>query len=79
MILGSNGQVFATNVSACETQAIEGLRRGHLVDQMQIDVEQVWCTVVTLYDQVVVPELFGKRQWLRNHYQPRFYLVPKFS
>jgi hypothetical protein len=55
MVFGGNGQVFATNVSICESQTIKSLRACHFMNQVQVNVEQIWRTVFTLNHYVVIP------------------------
>ena len=48
--------------SACQPQPFECLRRGHLVDEVQVDVEQVGLSgAVAGADDVAAPDLFGER------------------
>ena len=44
---------------AGEPEALEGLRRGHLVDQVEVDEEEVGLAVGAAYD-VLVPDLLGQ-------------------
>ena len=46
-------------VPAGEPQAVEGLRAGHLVEQVEVDVEQVGLAVGAA-DDVLVPDLLGQ-------------------
>ena len=41
-------------------QAVEGLRAGDLVHEVQVDVDEVGRAVLALGDQVVVPDLLGQ-------------------
>ena len=41
VVLGGQRQVGTAYGAAGEPQALEGLRRGHLVDQVEVDVEEV--------------------------------------
>jgi hypothetical protein len=43
-------------LAAGRAQALEGLRRGHLMHQVPVDIDQARA-VVLLMDQVVVPDL----------------------
>src|SRR5581483_12185637 len=57
------------------TQALEGLRRGHFMDQMAVDIEQAGA-VTGFVDQMVVPDFVVQRgrfgherelqEWLRS-------------
>ena len=44
------------NLAARSAQAFERLRRGHLVHQMAVDIEEAG-TVIGLMDQMIVPDL----------------------
>ena len=44
------GLVGAADLPVRETQPVEGLRRGHLVDQMEVDVDQVVVDLVRFPD-----------------------------
>ena len=59
VVHGGDGQVGPAHAAAGQAQPVEGLRRGHLVDQVQVDVEQVGF-VGGLADQVAVPHLVGE-------------------
>jgi hypothetical protein len=54
-----HGQVGAPDRAACQAQAVEGLGRGHLVDEVEIDVEEVRLTVGAV-DDVGVPDLLAQ-------------------
>jgi hypothetical protein len=60
MILGGQGQVGATHGTAGQSQSVEGLRAGHLVQQVQVDVEKVGFTLGPTH-HVCVPYLLGQR------------------
>ena len=59
VVHGGDGQVGPADAAAGQPQAVEGLRRGHLVDQVQVDVQQVGF-VGGLADDVPVPHLVGQ-------------------
>ena len=48
------------HLAAGGAQALEGLRRGHLVDEMAVDIEQAGA-VIGLVNQMVVPDLVVQR------------------
>ena len=52
-------------------QAVEGLRAGDLVHQVQIDVDEIRFTGLAfagaVRDDVVGPDLLGHREWLVRH------------
>ena len=48
------------NLAPRRAQAFEGLRRGHLVDQMAVDIEQAGA-VIGLVHQMVVPDFVVQR------------------
>jgi hypothetical protein len=56
VILGRDGEVEAPHLATGLTQAVEGLRAGHLVQQVQIDEEEVGLALGAP-DDVVVPDL----------------------
>ena len=45
----------------------EGLRRRYLVDQVQIDIQNRWCSGRFAGDDVVIPDLFKERQATHLH------------
>ena len=51
---------YAPGFAPCEFQAFEGLRTGHFVDQMAIDVKQRRA-VLFYMDDMAVPEFLVKR------------------
>src|SRR6185437_8139388 len=53
-------EVRAADGSAVQAQRIEGLRAGHLVHEMQVDVEEVRLPVVAT-DDVALPHLLCER------------------
>ena len=63
VVFGRDRQVRAAHGTTGEPQPVEGLRAGHLVNQMQVDVDEVGLTCPALSgsgnDDVVVPHLFG--------------------
>ena len=54
------GQVRAAHGAVGQPQALEGLRAGHLVDEVQVDVEQVGLALARPH-HVAVPDLLGER------------------
>ena len=56
VILGRDGEVEAPHLAAGLAEAVEGLRAGHLVQQVQIDEEEVGLAFGAP-DDVVVPDL----------------------
>src|SRR5699024_1480829 len=61
VVLGGDGEVRAADLAAGQAQAVEGLRGGHLVDEVEVDVDEVGFAVLTVLDDVVAPHLFGER------------------
>ena len=45
VVLGGDGEVGPADGAAVEAQAVEGLGRGDLVDEVEVDVEQVGLAV----------------------------------
>ncbi len=60
VILGGQRQIGAPHRPAGQAEAVESLRAGDLVHQMQVDVNQVGCVIPTGDHNVVVPDLFGQ-------------------
>ena len=54
------GQIGPPNPPAGEAQALEGLRRGHLVDEVEIDVEQRGLAGLLAHD-VALPDTVEER------------------
>ena len=61
VILRRDRQVGAANLTPRQTQALEGLGACDLMHQVEVDVQQVGGSVLTLGDDVVTPHLFGHR------------------
>ena len=59
VVLGGEGEVGAAHGAAGEPQPVERLRRGHLVDEVEVDVEEVRLTLGGS-DDVLVPDLLGQ-------------------
>ena len=60
VVLGCDGQIRAAHLAPCQTEAIKSLWRGNLVDEVQIDINQIWFAVVALLDYVVTPDFLGQ-------------------
>ncbi|BDZ51219.1 hypothetical protein GCM10025867_34600 [Frondihabitans sucicola] len=54
-------EVEAADRAVGLTKTVERLGAGHLVDEVEVDVEEVGSTVGALDDHVVVPHFFGQR------------------
>ncbi len=67
VVFGGDGEVWAANLAAGHAQTVECLWTGYLVNQVQVDVEQVWRTIFALGDQVVIPDFFSQCKWLIAH------------
>ena len=61
VVLGGDRQIGAPHGPASQAQAFEGLRAGHLVHEVQVDVDEVGRPVGALDHNVVVPHLFRQR------------------
>ena len=59
VVLGRDRQVGAADRTTCRAKAVEGLRAGDLVDEVEIDVEQVRLAL-GVPDDVCVPDLLGQ-------------------
>ena len=62
MVGDGDGQVGATQLAAGQPQALEGLRAGHLVQEVAVDVEDAGAVGKSL-DDVAVPDLVEKGAW----------------
>ena len=61
VVLGGDGQVGPAHAAAGQAQAVEGLGRGDLVDEVEVDVEQVGLAgAVAGVHHVAVPDLLGQ-------------------
>ena len=64
VVLGGDGEVRAAQRAAGQPEALEGLRRGHLVDQVEVDEEKVGLGVgsfaFALAHHVRVPDFLGQ-------------------
>ena len=61
VVLGRNRQIRATNLASRQPQSVEGLGTGHLVHKVEVDVEKVALPVLSMPDNVGVPELLAQR------------------
>src|SRR5690606_20748889 len=59
-VLGGDGEVRAAQRPVGQAESLERLGAGHLVHQVQVDVEQVGLTLGAP-DDVLLPDLFGHR------------------
>jgi len=59
VVEGSNGPLWSADLSAGGAKPLEGLRAGHLVDQLQVDVEER-PSCFGIHD-VIVPDLLEHR------------------
>ena len=59
VVLGGHGEIGSADFAATHAQAIEGLRAGDFMDEMQIDVQQVGLAGGGV-DDVHVPDLLGE-------------------
>ena len=60
---GREREVGAADLAACKPEAFERLRGGHLVDEVEVDVEQVGLAGFAA-DNVVIPDFLGGGTWL---------------
>ena len=60
VVLGGDGEVGPAHRAAGQAEPVEGLGRGDLVDEVEVDVEQVGLAVGGV-DEVVVPDLLAER------------------
>src|SRR5690606_39517958 len=61
VVLGRDGEVRAADLAAREPQALERLRAGDLVHEVEVDVEEVGRPVGASSHQVRVPDLLRQR------------------
>ena len=61
VVLGRNRQIRTTNLAPRQPQSVEGLGTGHLVHKVKVDVEKVALPVLSVPDNVGVPELLAQR------------------
>ena len=59
VVLGREGEVGSTYGAVGETESVEGLRRRHLVEEVEVDVEEVGLPRRAA-DDVLVPDLLGQ-------------------
>ena len=60
------GQIGAANRPAGQPQRFEGLRAGHFVNQVPVDIDQTGVIIAALH-HVGVPDLFVKRAGFAGH------------
>ena len=69
MVLGGDRQIRSPDAAARKPQPVERLRAGHLVHEVQVDVDQVGFAGVARAaaggDDVVVPYLLRHGAWPR--------------
>lgn len=65
VVLGGDREIGASDRAPGQPEAVEGLRAGHLVEQVQVDVEQVGLALRAPHD-VVVPDLLCECPSHRN-------------
>jgi hypothetical protein len=63
VVFGCHGEVWASNFATVDAQAVESLRTRHLMNEMEINVEQVWFAGCALHN-VAIPNFLGKREGL---------------
>ena len=59
VVLGRHGQVRAAHGAPRHAQAVEGLRRGDLMDEVQVDIEQIGLPAAGA-DDMAVPDLLAE-------------------
>jgi hypothetical protein len=65
VVLGGQGEIGAPNLATGQSEAVERLGAGHLVEQVEVDIEEVRLAVSTSHD-VGVPHLLRQRSWHRH-------------
>jgi hypothetical protein len=74
VVLGAQGEVRAPDGASRLAQTVEGLGAGHLMDEVEVDVDEVGFPVLPLLHDVVVPDFLGEGAW-RGH-RRRVLLLP---
>ena len=67
VVLGGDRQVGTTHRAPGQTQPLEGLGAGDLVDQVKVDVQQVGGAVATLGHHMIAPDLLSESHSHRLH------------
>ena len=62
VVHGGDRQLRPPNGPAVHAQAVEGLGRRHLVDEVEVDVEHIGLALGPVHD-VVLPHLLAERLW----------------
>ena len=70
VVLGRQMQLGVAHLSSGQAQTVKSLWAGNLVQQLEIDINQVWRTVLTFGNNVVAPHLFCQRQFLGHFITP---------
>ena len=61
VIFGGDGQIRTADLPACHSQTLKGLRGSYFVNEMQVDVEQVFvAAVLTVLDYMSLPDLLAQ-------------------
>jgi hypothetical protein len=63
VVFGCHSEVWASNLATVDTQAVKSLRARHFVNEVEVDVQQVWFAWCALHD-VAIPNFLGKREGL---------------
>ena len=58
VVLGGDGQVRAAYLATSKTKTVKGLWASHFVNEMQIDVQQIWFAFGAA-NYVICPDLLG--------------------
>ena len=67
VVHGRDRQAGSTDRAAGQSQPVEGLRAGHLMNQVQVHVEKVGLAVGSV-DDVLLPDLLGERLLLADEF-----------
>jgi hypothetical protein len=63
VVFSRHGEVWASNLATVDAQAIKSLRARHFVNEVEVDVQQVWFAGCALHN-VAIPNFLGKREGL---------------
>jgi hypothetical protein len=66
VVLGREREVGAAHGSPRQAESVEGLRAGHLMEEVEVDVEEVGLPLPPAYD-VGLPHLLGQRSGHPQH------------
>ena len=66
MVLRCQVQLWVAKRTARQTQPIEGLRAGNFVEELKVDIDEIWCAIASLLDYVITPDFLSQSQFFRH-------------